>query len=173
MTPEERSIEIEKTRLSMGILPMSIVRQMKADDKKRAERAKQRANTRGSAVPEPLEIDDGATTTGRTTSSLTTATTTLTKVGIETPMTTTPVATATPTTITLSQPMMNKQRRRTAAKEKPPQVPSGFPVMLTGHARKHLKRERLPMFWSQSAQNTQLPSSWQKMVWIVLMRSKN
>ena len=73
-----------------------------------------------------------------------TATTTLTKVGIETPithteeittlMTKTPVTTATPTMITLSQPMMNKQRRRTAAKEKTPQVPSGFPVMLTGHA---------------------------------------
>ena len=60
MTPEERSIEIEKTRLSMGMLPVAIVRQMKADEKKRAERAKQRANTRGSAVPEPLEIDDDA-----------------------------------------------------------------------------------------------------------------
>ena len=113
------------------------------------------------------------TTTGRTTSSLTTATTTLTKVGIETPMKTNPVTTATPTTTTPSQPMTNKQRRRTAAEEKPPQVPSGFPVMLTGHARKHLKRERLPMFWSQSTQNPQLPSSWRKMVWIVSMRSKN
>ena len=33
---------------------------MKADEKKRAERAKQRAKTRGSAVPELLEIDDDA-----------------------------------------------------------------------------------------------------------------
>ena len=31
---------------------------MKADDRKRAERAKQRANTRGSAVPEPLEDEN-------------------------------------------------------------------------------------------------------------------
>ena len=42
------------------MLPMAIVRQMKADDIKRSERAKQRANNRGSAVPEPLEIDDDA-----------------------------------------------------------------------------------------------------------------
>ena len=47
MTEEERSIEIEKTRLSLGMLPIAIMRQMKADDRKRAERAKQRANTRG------------------------------------------------------------------------------------------------------------------------------
>ena len=60
ITPEERTIEIEKTRLSMEMLPMAIVQQMKADDKKRAERAKQRANTRGSAVPEPLEINNDA-----------------------------------------------------------------------------------------------------------------
>ena len=40
------------------MLPIAIVRQMKADDIKRAERSKQRANTRGSAVPKPLEIDD-------------------------------------------------------------------------------------------------------------------
>ena len=31
---------------------------MKADDKKRAEISKQRANTRGSTVPKPLEIDN-------------------------------------------------------------------------------------------------------------------
>ena len=127
MTPEERTIEIEKTRLSMGMLPMAIVRQMKADDKKREERAKQRANTRGSAVPNSSKLTmtlmkmkmTATTTTGRTASSLTTATPTLKKVGIETPMTTTLVTTATPTTITLSQPMMNKQGRRTSAKEKP------------------------------------------------------
>ena len=58
MTEEERSIALEKTRLSLGMLPIAIVRQMKANDRKRAERAKQRANTRGSAVPEPLEIDN-------------------------------------------------------------------------------------------------------------------
>ena len=58
MIEEERSIAIEKTRLSLGMPPIAIVRQMKADDKKRAERAKHRAKTRGSAVPEPLEIDD-------------------------------------------------------------------------------------------------------------------
>ena len=47
MTEEERSIDIQEKRA-----------QMIANDRKRAERAKQRANTRGSAVPEPLEIDD-------------------------------------------------------------------------------------------------------------------
>ena len=36
MTPEERSIEIEKTCLSLGMLPMAIMRQMKEDDIKRA-----------------------------------------------------------------------------------------------------------------------------------------
>ena len=105
------------------MLPIATLRQMKADDKKSAERYKQRANTKGSAASEPLEIDneddenenDRTTTNERTTSSLTTATPTLTKVGIETPMTTT----ATPTKTTLSQPMTNKQRRRTAAEEKP------------------------------------------------------
>ena len=40
MTPEERAINTEKTRLSMGLLPIAIVRQMKADDIKRAERSK-------------------------------------------------------------------------------------------------------------------------------------
>ena len=58
MTPEERPIEIEKTRLSMGMLPMAIVRQMKADDKKSAERDKQGANAKGSATSKPLEIDN-------------------------------------------------------------------------------------------------------------------
>ena len=47
MTEEERSIEIEKTRLSLEMLPIAIVRQMKVDNKRRAERAKQRAKTRG------------------------------------------------------------------------------------------------------------------------------
>ena len=58
MTPKERAIDIEKTRLIMGMLPMAIVRQMKADDKKRVERDKQRANTKGSAASEPLKIDN-------------------------------------------------------------------------------------------------------------------
>ena len=40
------------------MIPMAIVRQMKADDKKSAERDKQRANTKGSAASEPLEIDN-------------------------------------------------------------------------------------------------------------------
>ena len=43
MTPEEIAINTEKTHLSMGLLPIEIVRQMKADDIKRAERAKKRA----------------------------------------------------------------------------------------------------------------------------------
>ena len=47
------------------MLPIAIVRQMKADDIKRAERSKQRGNTsrpsgnnNDAAVSEPLEIDD-------------------------------------------------------------------------------------------------------------------
>ena len=58
MTEEERAIVLEETRLSLGMLPIEIVRQMKADDKKSAERDKQRANTKGSAASKPLEIDN-------------------------------------------------------------------------------------------------------------------
>ena len=61
MTPEERAINTEKTRLSMGFLLISIVRQMKADDIKREERPKLRGNTsfpsgndNDTAVPEPF-----------------------------------------------------------------------------------------------------------------------
>ena len=61
MTPEERAINTEKTRLSMGLLPITILRQMKKDDIKRAERSKQRGNTsrpsgndNDVAVPEPF-----------------------------------------------------------------------------------------------------------------------
>ena len=64
---------------------------MKADHKRSAERDKQRADAKGSAASDPLEIDNdddknemtATTTNGRTNSSLTTtATPTLTKVGI-------------------------------------------------------------------------------------------
>ena len=42
----------------------------------------------------------------------------------------------------------DQTKKTNSSKSKtPPQEPSGFPVMLTGHARKNLKRERLPMFW--------------------------
>ena len=47
MTEEEGSIEIQEKDAQMIV-----------NDRKRAERSKQRANIRGSAVPEPLEIDD-------------------------------------------------------------------------------------------------------------------
>ena len=40
MTEEERAIDYEKTRLRLGMLPIAIVRQMKVDDIKRAERDK-------------------------------------------------------------------------------------------------------------------------------------
>ena len=136
MTVEERAIAYEKTRLSMGMLPIATMREMRENDRKRAERAKQRGNTscpsgndNNAAVPGPFEIDNDTdemtmtttTTTGKTTSSLKTATTT--RVGTETPITkttpmttTTPMMTATPTTITLSQLMMRRQRIRTAVK---------------------------------------------------------
>ena len=65
MTPEERAKAYENTRLSMGMLPIAIVQEMKEDDRKRAERAKQRVTTsrpsgndNDAAVPEPLVIDD-------------------------------------------------------------------------------------------------------------------
>ena len=79
------------------------------------------------------------TTTNRTTtSSMPTATTTMaamTPITTTNPMTTTtPMTTATPMTNTLSQSMTRRQRRRTGVKEKPTQVPSGFPEMFTGHA---------------------------------------
>ena len=54
MTEEERSIEIQDKRA-----------QMIANDRKRAERAKQRANTRGSAVPEPIENDNDSDNNNR------------------------------------------------------------------------------------------------------------
>ena len=58
MTPEEIVIERDKTRLSLGLIPMAALRQMKADDKKIAERDKQRADAKGSAASDPLEIDN-------------------------------------------------------------------------------------------------------------------
>ena len=65
MTPEERATNTKNTRLSMGLPPIAIVRQMKADDIKRAERAKQRGNTsrpsrndNDAAVPKPFLIDN-------------------------------------------------------------------------------------------------------------------
>ena len=121
-------------------------------------------------------------TDGRTNSSPTTATQKLTK-GIDlsmpttpmttTPMTITPAVTTTPTRTTLSQPTTNRQRRKRVKEEEPPQDPYGFPVIPTGQSRGQLKREKLLMFWSQSAQNTTLPSSWQTMDWIVSMKSRS
>ena len=57
MTPEERAEEIEATRLSMGMLLIAIVREMKASDKRQEERDKQRADAKGS-IADPLEVDD-------------------------------------------------------------------------------------------------------------------
>ena len=42
MTPEELAIEIDETRLSLGLIPMADLRQMKADHKRSEERDKQR-----------------------------------------------------------------------------------------------------------------------------------
>ena len=65
MTVEERTIAYENTRLSMGMLLISIVQEMREDDRKRSERAKQRGNTsrpsgndNDAAVPELFEIDN-------------------------------------------------------------------------------------------------------------------
>ena len=46
MTKKERAIAYEKTRLSLGMLPIETVREMREDDRNRAERAKQRGNTK-------------------------------------------------------------------------------------------------------------------------------
>ena len=46
MTEEERAIDYEKTRLSVGMLPIETVREMIEDDRKRKERDKQRGNTK-------------------------------------------------------------------------------------------------------------------------------
>ena len=151
MTEEERAIDIEKTRLSLGMLPIEIVRDMKENDRQRKERDNQRGKQSahlGMMVTQlfltrvkstmTLMTMTTKTTNGTTTSSLPTATTTMaaiTPITTTTPMTTTTLMkTATPMTNTLSQPMTRRQRRRTGVKEKPPQVPSGFPEMLTGHA---------------------------------------
>ena len=91
MTPEELAIERDETRLSLGLIPMADLRQMKADHKRSEERDKQWANAKGSAASDPLEIDndddenenDSDNDKGRTKFSLTTtATPSLTKVGI-------------------------------------------------------------------------------------------
>ena len=65
MTEEERAVDIEKTCLSMGMLPMEIMREMKQRDRQRKERDKQRGNPKRppesydeAAVPDPIEIDD-------------------------------------------------------------------------------------------------------------------
>ena len=65
MSEEERAIDIENTRLSMGMLPIEIVRDMKENDIQRKERDKQRGNTKrpfgndgDAAVPNPFEIDN-------------------------------------------------------------------------------------------------------------------
>ena len=44
MTKEKRAIDIEKTRLSLGMHPIEIVRDMKESDRQRKERDKQRGN---------------------------------------------------------------------------------------------------------------------------------
>ena len=186
LTPEQLAIEMDATRKSMGMIPMADLKEMQAAHKIQEERDKQRADAKGS-VADPLEVDndddeeenDNENDKGEddssptTNSSLTKAPTTQTKVRIETPMTMTPVVTTTPTRTTLSQPTTNRQRRKRAAEEDLPQVPYRFPVILTGQPQGQLKREKLPMFWSQSAQNTQLPSSWRTMDWIVSMKSRS
>ena len=58
MTPEELAIERDETRLSLGLIPMADLRKMKADHKRSEERDKQRADAKGSAASDPLEIDN-------------------------------------------------------------------------------------------------------------------
>ena len=58
LTPEQLAIERDATRKSLGLIPMADLRQMKADHKSSAERDKQRADAKGSAASDPLEIDN-------------------------------------------------------------------------------------------------------------------
>ena len=65
MTEEERALDYEKTRLSLGMLPIETVREMREDDRKRKERDQQRVNRKrpsgnygDAAVPKPFEIDN-------------------------------------------------------------------------------------------------------------------
>ena len=65
MTKEERAIAYEKTRLSLGMLPIESLREMREDDRNKTERAKQRGNTKrpygkddDTAVTESFEIDN-------------------------------------------------------------------------------------------------------------------
>ena len=149
--------------------------------KKKVDRAKQRANTRGSAVTEPLEIDDDDDENENDSDNNNREDDLFSddsnadpdKGGYRDPDDNDPGDDRDPDDNYTQSTDDEQTKKKNSSKRKTPQVPSGFPVMLTGHARKHLKRERLPMFWSQLAQNPQLPSSWRKMVWIVSMRSKN
>ena len=126
ITEEERFIEIQEKRA-----------QMIANDRKRAERSKQRANTRGSAVTEPLEIDDDTDENDNDSDNdnreddlfSNNSNENPDKGGyrdhdcthkeITTPMTTNPVTTATPTMTTLSQPMTKNKEEEQQQKKKP------------------------------------------------------
>ena len=50
MTEEERAIDIERTRLSLGMLPISIMRDMKENDRQRKERDQKRGNPKRPSV---------------------------------------------------------------------------------------------------------------------------
>ena len=147
MTEEERFIDIEKTRLSLGMLPIAIVRQMKAGDIKRAERAKQRANTRGSAVPEPLEINDDTDENDNDNDNREddlfshNSNDDPDKGGYRDPDGNDPGDNIDPDDDYTQSTNDEQTKKKNSSKRKPPQVPSGFPVMLTGHAQKHLKKE--------------------------------
>ena len=115
---------------------------MRKDYRKRTERAKQRGNTKrpsgndgDAAVPEPFEIDND-----NRDDNLFSKDSDNDNGGNDPDYDNDPDADndpnddSDPTTNTLSQLMTRIQRRRTEVKEKTPQVPSGFPEMLTGHA---------------------------------------
>ena len=151
MTKEERAIALEKTRLSLGMLPIAIVRQMKANDRKRAERAKQRANTRGSAVPEPLKIDDDTDENDNDSDNdnredglfSNDSNDDPDKGGYRDPDYThgrdnnpdeNDTGDDSDPEYDYTQSTDDEQtKKKSSRKIKPPQVPSGFPVMLTGH----------------------------------------
>ena len=65
MTKEERAEDLEKTRLSMGLLPIDIVRDMRKRDRGKPKRPYMSLDDEAAAlalqvaVPDPIEIDDG------------------------------------------------------------------------------------------------------------------
>ena len=157
MTPEERAINTEKTRLSRGLLPIEIVRQMKADDIKRAERAKKRGKTsrpsgndNDAAVPKPFEIDNDTDENDNDSDNdnreddlfSNDSNNDANKGGGRDPDyahgndpdDNDPGDDRDPDDDYTQSTDDEQTKKNNSSKRKTPQVPSGFPVMLTGHA---------------------------------------